>query len=119
MDENDFYRRLAALVDRLLQLTREGRIGWEVTDIVDCFEYGTPSASVYVQSRDRDQRAPYVLEIRNQDGVVVERFITDTASDPVVADLSAPIAMLHTLARRRAMRVSALLEALSNDLNQV
>ncbi len=106
--------RVAALVARLDELTRTGRVRWELADSDrdDSFTYATPAGAVTLFSRDYDGRDPYVLTIRDQDGRLVER--ADIAKE---SDLHGTVTGLYRMARYQALRTDAVIDAMLRDLS--
>jgi hypothetical protein len=105
---------LVVLVRRLVELSRSGRVRWQLAedDRDDSFTYVGPSGAVTVYARDRDGRDPYVLTIRDADGRLVER--VDHRWEPPGGD--ADLHELYRIARRQALRADAVIEALLRDL---
>jgi hypothetical protein len=105
--------RLTYLVDRLHELTRAGRVRWELAeDRDDAFVHGAPSGAVVLFSRDRDGRDPYVLTIRDARDRLVER--VDVARG---AALYETVAGLYGLARRQALGTAGVIEGLLRELS--
>ena len=116
MVEDPTDERLAALVTRLSELTRAGRVRWELAETGrdDSFTYATPSGAVTVFSRDYDGRDPYVFSVRDADGRLAER--TEFRKDSEDAELYQMVTALYRVARRQALGTTAVIEAMLRDL---
>lgn len=113
MTEDPIDGRFAALVTRLDELTRGGRVRWELADDTrdDSFVHATPAGAVAVFSRDYDGRDPYVVVVRDADGRLVER--VEVSKD---ADLFEVVTGLYRLARRQALRADSVIDGLLRSL---
>jgi hypothetical protein len=105
--------RVAALVARLADRTRAGRVRWELAtaDRDDSFTHAIPAGAVTIFSRDHDGRDPYVFTVRDADGRMVER--VEVAKESQLYEL---VTDLYRRARHQALRTGAVIDALLTDL---
>jgi len=115
-DLPDVDQRLAELVERLIELTALNRVEWVHVTTDDGFVHAVSDVEIRVSTRDGDGRAPYILEIRNSDDVVIEKFVTSETQGPVQQLLVPRVGFLFRAARRHAFRVSAVLDMVLTNL---
>ena len=108
--------RLVALVERLVELTAASKMSWEYVSAEDLFAHSLNGVSIQVYARDGDGRSPYILELKNSAGVIIEKFLTSEPQGPVQQVLAGKVASLYTVARREALQVGAILDMLIAEL---
>ena len=124
--------RLLKIVDRLLELTRSGRLRWQPParpkDAPDdwqprSFATRLPKASVLIESEDPSGRYPYLLRVQDTVGQEVarletgqdaERFLGDREADP----WEASVHDLYAEAKRSAVNPEVVLDSLVEALDQ-
>jgi hypothetical protein len=113
--ELDPYTRLIELCERLSGATLTGKVPWTAEEDT-AFSCAQRSGSVAIRSRDRDGEAPYELVIYSPKGATVESLVSEwtTAEEP--ASWNAPLADLYRAARRQALGVDEILDALLDEL---
>lgn len=107
MPEDTTDEKLAALLARLTDQTRAGRVRWEPADS-GAFTLGTPSGAVTVASRFDNGREPYVFTLHDADGRLVEL---------VSADLFPLVEPLYRVVRRQVLQTGAVIDGLLRDLS--
>lgn len=70
---------LEVLVDQLLAETRHKQVDWKLEGgSLDIVAFYGASGSVRIYAKDRDERHPFYLEVRDPQGEVVNLFLTGT-----------------------------------------
>jgi hypothetical protein len=115
-DVADVDQLLTALVERLIELTALGRVEWVHVGRDDAFVHAVADVEIRVTTRDGDGRAPFILEIRNGDDLVIEKFVTSEAQGLVQEQLVPRVGFLFRAARRHAFRVGSVLDMLLAQL---
>lgn len=114
--------RIAELVAALTNQTKADRVNWEVVDEGgQQFQYSTPSSSVLIRTKDGDGVAPYVIEIYDNHGDMVEsvRTTVEDRDDPWSSgSFNAAVEELFTLARRNALNIDGVLDDLLESLKE-
>jgi hypothetical protein len=116
---NDKYVRL---VNRLVQLTREGSLTWESTVGMDTYQSSFPTYGVRIWSDERDGgELDYVLQIVNSEGTVIDE-IRDTSFAP--GDFGQSSAFremgdLFRLAKRKALGADEAIDRILKDLDDI
>jgi hypothetical protein len=125
-------QRLLTIADRLLELTRSGRLRWQPpTRPKDAAEdwqpraYSTrlPKGTVVVESEDPEGRYPYVLRVLDAVGQEVSRLETGQDAERFLGDREADAweQSIHDLfgeARRSAVNPEVVLDSLIEALDQ-
>lgn len=110
-------RKLASIVEKLIEKTGRGELEWQVTERKDTYQVVLARFAVRIFSREGELGLDIVVQVFNQDGVIVEE-----ASDPdMVGFLDEPFGRMSELledARRSAMGVDAALDALLRELTK-
>ena len=125
-------QRLLTIADRLLELTRAGRLRWQPParprDAQEdwqprSFSTRLPKGTVVIESDAPEGRYPYLLRVQDAVGQEVsrletghdaERFLGDREADPWEAKLHD----LYAEARRSAVNPEVVLDALIEALDQ-
>jgi len=111
------------LAVQLTAATKRKRIKWKVVDDTS-FQYSTRESSVVVKSRDRDGVAPYVLQLFNAEGVVVEELETawmrpdDWGGPSEPAEWNEPLQALYHAARGDALNIDKVIGSLLDSLKE-
>lgn len=108
-------QRLEELVKRLNLATARGDLEWQPTDNETAFVCTFDGPSVELISKDKDGAAPFILQVLNDKGNVIES-ITDRGDDPW-ADYN--LAELYERARRSATNVDDILDSILKDLPSI
>lgn len=108
--------RLIALVERLIELTVARKVSWEHVSDGDLFAHTLNGIAIQVYARDNDGRLPYVFELKNATGMVIEKFLTSETQGPVQQVLAGRVTSLYTAARRDALQVGPVLDMLIAEL---
>ena len=124
--------RLVAIAERLLGLTRSGRLRWQAPArprdaeegwLPRAFSTRLPKGTVVIESEDPEGRYPYVLRVldtvgqevgRLETGHDAERFLGDGQADP----WEQTIHELYAEARKSAVNPEVVLDALIEALDQ-
>ena len=107
--------RVEILVDALLAATARGGAEWHVGDTYQVVVYRGPDGSVVLYPVNGDEKAPYALEVRDQEGAVLDARVTAyTANRESLTPLSRQIDELYHQARDAAVApvVDSILEEL-------
>ena len=124
--------RLLKIAERLLELTRSGRLRWQPAgrpkEAEDDWQPSTfstrlPKGAVTIESADPAGRYPYLLRVQDAVGQEVSRLETGQDAERFLGDREADAweASLHDLyaeARRSAVNPEAVLDALIEALDQ-
>ncbi|MEZ3179932.1 hypothetical protein KYY02_14935 [Streptomyces pimonensis] len=130
--------RLVEIVDALLNLTTARRLDWDSIGSARAEKYATSlsSTSFVVYSKDNDGQHPFVVELRNANGDLVEsirsrpvrprmrrvRDESETEDPAVVArrkddeSFNKKIQELYSRARRNAMNVDSFIDEVLEQL---
>lgn len=112
--------KLMALLKRLIYATESSRISWSVSaDLPDGYQYNASNSSVTVSSKDGDGTWPFVIELFDESGRPVEKFLTsfsDEYGEGYEAPYNTALQRLHELARRQARNIDGIYDALFRDL---
>lgn len=107
--------RLIELCQQLAAATGQGRVEWaaeEDTAFVTTFS----AAALAIKSRDRDGDAPYELDISTPEGTKVETLVSEWTEREEPADWNMALYELYRAARRQALGVDRILDALLAEL---
>jgi hypothetical protein len=124
--------RLIAIADRLLGLTRSGRLRWQAParprDAGDdwqprSFSTRLPKGTVVVESEDPDGRYPYLMRVQDTVGQEVARLETGQDAERFLGDREADaweqtVHDLYAEARKSAVNPEVVLDALIEALDQ-
>lgn len=124
--------RLLAIADRLLGLTRSGRLRWQPPvrprDAEEgwrprSFSTRLPKGSVILESENAEGRYPYVLQVLDSIGQEVGRLETGQDAERFLGDREADaweqtIHELYAEARRSAVNPEVVLDSLIEALDQ-
>ena len=106
-------QRLIELVKRLVIATANERIEWQQTDDPTGFVCVFDGPSVQIRSEDADGAYPYILQVMDNYGNVIESFRSN-GRDPWDEDDS--MAELYERARRSATNVDDIIDTILSDL---
>jgi hypothetical protein len=124
--------RLVAIADRLLVVTRSGRLRWQPQARPKDAEEGwqprsfstrLPKGTVVVESEDPEGRYPYVLRVQDTVGQEVARMETGQDAERFLGDREAEaweqaVHELYAEARKSAVNPEVVLDALIEALDQ-
>ena len=105
----------AKLVDRLIELSGQGKVSWQETAEENTF---LTSVGKFVVSIAKPEAFAFNLTISDQAGRTLEEtrdYVNDFYSSPDYTRVS----KLHELARRRALNVDAALKEMMYSLDQL
>jgi hypothetical protein len=107
------------LADSLLERTRAGRVPWQPAEQGEGFEFVGSIAVVVIRSKDGDGQYPYVLDLYDQNGHLVDTLVT--GYDPAeFGDEPRPwnetLEELYLAARRTGFRIEELAGSILEDL---
>lgn len=115
--------RMERLAQSLLAATEEGRVEWSAADDTQTtFSTARSAGSVVIESHDRDGAEPYILTVFDSSGRRVETLESSwDQGDTVLGIRQAArwndlLRNLYEAARRRALNIDTVLDALINDL---
>lgn len=109
-------QRLEELIKRLNLATAKGDLEWQPTDDETAFVCTFDGPSVELRSKDKDGTAPFILQVLNDKGNIIESFRSDTGVDPW-DDYG--LEELYERARRSATNVDDVLDSILRDLPQI
>jgi hypothetical protein len=111
--------RLVDLAVRLLPPTLNGQIRWSIGER-QSYIYVTPQSAVSIRNRDNDGDHPFVLEVFNGEGEVVDallsKFIRPDDTTSVPPPWNAVLENLYSAARRNALDIDVVLDNLLDSL---
>ncbi len=109
--------QLEKIVMGLVQPTKDRKVEWSTRD-GETLTLAIPSGTILLTTRDRDGEPPYKVEIYDASGTAIESFAKaiNRAPTPEEADLDTKIKALYAVARRNAMNVDKVLDAIIDDL---
>jgi hypothetical protein len=103
---------MIVLCERLAHATRMRDAEWRV-DAGDRFVWGRPqTASISIESRDKDGEPPYRLLLFNASGDKVEELTSQLVGEDEPAAWNEPLATLYRAARRSALGADDLIDQL-------
>src|SRR5450759_3165036 len=111
--------QLEQLARRLLSLTVAKRISWSEADRPGMYLYSTSSSSVSVTNQDLDDKQPYILTLHGESGSPVDSLSShfhhpgEGEEEPALNTL---LQDLYVAARRSAMNIEGILDALYSEL---
>lgn len=105
-------RRVLAIVEKLLEQTRNGNLSW-LSLGQSAYGYSSSSSTVIVASKDDDDNYPFLVSITNRSGAVVSSLMVRDDTEPMGSE----VAELYRLAGRAHLRVDETLDGLLADLN--
>lgn len=105
--------QLQGIIKRLLELTQQGAIHWARGSrrSVEPFSINLTESTIRLRSRDDDQAAPYLVQILNDEGILIETIQAETEDE---IDM---LSELYRLARREALRVDDVISSVLRELN--
>lgn len=109
------------LIRRLDYATRQGLVTWRLTDRKNAFLYSGSSSGVLLYSQDDDGKMPFVLDILDSTGNVVDTVRshgrgTYTGRYEPIGTSGRALAALYERVRRQALRVDDRIEQLLDEL---
>jgi hypothetical protein len=114
--------RIIELVKTLTQRTIAKSIQWQVSDDDGLeFQFSSPTSSVVVRSKDRDGASPFILDIINANGAIVESVYSnwgDSVGETPWGsqNMSELLGELFVQARRNALNIDGVLDDLLGSL---
>jgi hypothetical protein len=116
----DEYEYVYQLISRLSDLTSQGRIAWEPTpNRSDRITYSGQSATVFLESADRDALPPIIFRLRDAAGAEICTWTTDPGNvDPVVRKWAKALHKLYDNAHHQAMRLETVVENFLQELGE-
>jgi hypothetical protein len=111
--------RILELVARLDHATQQGSVEWKTSDRRAAFEYSTSNASVVVATVDDDGTSPYIVEVYDDKGIVVDSLRTSQRVEggkQVAQPWNVPVAELYDSARRSALNTNKVIDDLMRGL---
>jgi hypothetical protein len=118
-----FQEQIAKLVERLTKLSRDGKVDWEETAVVDTFQALVSKFVVTVAKAGSHADADYRFTVLDQAGKVIEEAVISKYDDDVV--YTPPhkewltLHQLHDLARRHALHTDEALSDLLSSLEEI
>lgn len=104
--------QVVLLFDKLLDLTRDGKVDWQETAEEDTFLAAVPK---FVVTIGKERGSVYHFEVADEFGRTLERIVSEELPRAGV-NLSDKLAPLHDLARRRALHSDAAISDLLSSL---
>ena len=112
------YPRIAELVKKLADLTRQGKIKWEDTIDSGIFQYTMRSSTIKISqvlSRENDYASDIKIEIFNKNGDYIED-VTDEDIKDLLPKAYDTMLEMYENARRQAMGVEDILDDIFEEL---
>ncbi|MEO5926896.1 MAG: hypothetical protein ABIR70_23985 [Bryobacteraceae bacterium] len=109
--------QIELLIQRLLALSKEDKVNWQETAIEQKFLAAVSKYVVTIEEATWNG-LHYTLEVSDQTGKVLEA-VTVTPDLKIDSRSFDELSELHTLARRRALKVDAALSDLLSDLAEI
>ncbi|MDT7572578.1 MAG: hypothetical protein QOE05_2752 [Actinomycetota bacterium] len=123
MTDNDTVRRLIELAERMTRATDSGSVKWSPNDDTGTsFSYSTREASISIRSKDGDGVHPFILEVFDSGGVMVESLAsgyTEIPDDPWASTgfvWNAALEGLYGAARRNALNIDSVIDSLLRSI---
>jgi hypothetical protein len=107
--------KIQHLMRALKQATTAGRIKWRATDNYE-FQYSTVESSIVLKARDHDGAEPYVMQLFDGKGFVVESVET-LYGDEGARLLNEILEDLYVSARRSALNIDNVIDSLMRSLD--
>lgn len=105
--------RLVDLLDKLIEATENGRAQWAATHVISSrgadgqgVRYTSADAGLQIYPRDFDDSEPYVLDILNSRGQVIQSYETErqlVRGEPTPTELSRRIIDLYPIAKENSV----------------
>jgi hypothetical protein len=110
--------KLLQLVDRLSYGTEQGYIKWEAVGETS-FSYSTADAGITIESVDGDGQLPFAVRVFDGRGTLLESETShDERGDGLrPRDSAAQLAGLYDVARRNALNIDPVLDALIKQVD--
>ncbi|MBA5706809.1 hypothetical protein DT037_06925 [Pseudomonas fulva] len=109
--------KIAVILDKLIEKTAAGELGWQSTERRDVYQVSFPHYSIRMQRIDKDFEEDFVVQIINKDGNILESF-NDTEVKIFYSNAFSRMKELHSAARRKAMGVEDALDELLKELTK-
>jgi hypothetical protein len=112
--------KVRLFVEKLAQKTEEGKVSWERTADEGMFQAAFPNYTVQVFSRvNRDETVDYVVQIRDEDGVVIEEATEEVLKvGKYDRDTLELLAKMFRNARRKALGVDKAVDSILSVLTE-
>lgn len=114
-------QKIAAVVDRLLGLTKNNELVWETTETEEVFQVSFANSSIKLSYRPtveedtEDDDIDYVVTVLNNSGLVVEE-VSDIELRDYMTDSFDKLDELYELARGYALGTEQILDSLIDEL---
>jgi hypothetical protein len=106
--------RVQSLLIRLSERTNAGAITWIQGSTPDTFIYSGTRASVALSTQDGDGAPPYVVTLYDESGNAVDAYTARPTQRNV--DWFKIVQRLYQAARRKALNIDVVIDALEADL---
>lgn len=112
--------RMLKIAKALLTQTTNGNITWQATDDPEAFLYSGSKTSIIIDTNNKRAPQPFWLKILNQNGTVVETLyaVQVFGDDDTKANYEL-LKALHSLARRNALKVDAVIDGVLQELEDL
>ena len=107
------YQKIILVIQKLIDKTSAGEIGWEETELENVYQAVFPEYSVRIWPRGED----FVLGIFNAQGALIEE-VSDVALKDELSDSYRIMKDLYLSARRAAMGVDQALDEILSSLEE-
>jgi hypothetical protein len=118
MEKSVVHARLIELCASLTEATAAELIQWVARE-ESSFLYEGANGAVEIRSRDRDGEAPFELIVYNPKMETVDTVLSEWSASEEPAAWNEPLFDLYRAARRRALGVDKLIEALTTEVRNV
>jgi hypothetical protein len=109
------YPKMALLVRKLLEKSRQGKIAWEQSPKAGVYQASFPEFTVQIGTRGREDETDVVLRIFNSGGQLVEEIADPELRGDIEKSFGVMMEIYET-ARRTAMGVEQALDKLLSEL---
>jgi hypothetical protein len=116
----DEFEHIYRLIRRLDEMTSRERITWEAARTrTDRITYSGRSATVFLESADRDALPPIVFRLRGPTGAELFSWTTEPNNDdPIERKWSKALHDLYEKAHRQALHVDEVVEEFLQELDE-
>jgi hypothetical protein len=108
--------KVEMLLKRLLNATMHDAVEWQTTDRPYTYECSFPAGSVMVSTEDGDGQSPYMFEVLDEDGSVLEDLRTTFIPTGAPASWNTELDRLYNRAHRKALDLDKKLDRIMENL---
>lgn len=111
--------KVRSFIEKLAARTEQGKVSWERTADDGVYQASFPNYTVHVLTRHNPERrdeTDYVLQIKDEDGAVIEDVSDETLSIRTGDPISKIMGAMFRQARRKALGVDKAVDAILSAL---